>query len=183
MCFILEYEAVKRKRMFPFDTGAFKAQMYPSFISMMEIEEFDVSGDKEAAEKIIGTFFGTNRKYFTLNTRPKGDFESRFDVGILDEEIKALYKLINLKDGQIDDRRFSIELQTDHAIELVSDNVLAVVLPEVYIESPKVVSYIEEELEAELITYPMYPFKKDYYYYAIYERVDNFFRSSGFYRV
>jgi hypothetical protein len=66
---------------------------------------------------------------------------------------------------------------------LNSDNVLAVVLPEAYIEDPRVVSYVEDELEAELITYPLFPLKKDYYYYAIYEKVDHFFRASGFYRV
>jgi hypothetical protein len=53
-----------------------------------------------------------------------------------------------------------------------------------YIEAPRVVSYVENDLQAELITYPLYPLKKDYYYYyAIYEKVDHFFRSSGFYRV
>jgi hypothetical protein len=183
MCFIVQYEAIRKKRTFPFDSGAFKSGLYPTYISMMEIEEFDTEKDSEAAEKIIGTFFGTNRNYYLLKTRPKVDFEGRFDVGVLDEEIKALHKLVTLKDNNVDDRRFAIELQTEHQLELVSDTVLAVVLPESYIEDPRVVAYVEDELEAELITYPLYPLKKDYYYYAIYEKVDHFFRSSGFYRV
>ena len=169
--------------MFPFDTGAFKSGLYPEFISMMEVEEFEVQSDSEAAEKIVGTFFGTNRNYFLLKSRAKGDFEARFDVGILEEEIRALYKLVTLKDSKLDDRRFAIELQSDHQLELVSDNVLAVVLPEPYIEDPRVVSDVEDQLKAQMITYPLYPLRKDYYYYAIYEKVDHFFRSSGLYRV
>lgn len=183
MCFIVQYEAVRQKRTFPFDSGAFKSGLYPQFISMMDIDEFDVQKDVAAPEKIIGTFFGTNRNYFLLKTRAKGDFEGRFDVGVLEEEIKALHRLVTSKDNSVDDRRFAIELQTEHQLDLVSDNVLAVVLPESYIENPRVVSYVEDTLQAELITYPLYPLKKDYYYYAIYERVDHFFRSKGFYRV
>jgi hypothetical protein len=183
MCFIVEYEAIRTKRTFPFDSGAFKAGLYPQFISMMDIDEFDAQFDGQAPEKIIGTFFGTNRNYYLLKTRPKGDFEGRFDVGVLEEEIKALHKLVALKDSKLDDRRFAIELQSDQSLELIRENVLAVVLPETYIEDPLVVSYVEEKLEAQIVTYPLYPLKKDYYYYAIYEKVDHFFRTSGFYRV
>lgn len=183
MSFVVKYDSIKRKRIFPFDTGAFRSGIYPHFISMMDLEEFEVEKDHEAAEKIVGTFFGTSRNYFLLNPRSKGDFENRFDVSVLDEEIRALHKLVSLKGGSTDDRRFAIELQTDHQLELIRENVLAVVLPEAYIEAPKVVTYVEKELGAELITYPLYPLKKDYYYYAIYEKIDHFFRSNGFYRV
>jgi hypothetical protein len=164
MCFIVEYSAVKSKRVFPFDTGAFKTGLYPNFISMMDLDEFEIQKDKDAAEKIIGTFFGTNRAYYQLKNRGKGDFDARFDVGILEEEIKALHKLVTLKDGNIDDRRFAIELQADKAFELAKDHVLAVVMPETYIEDANVVKYVETVLGAELITYPLYPLKKDYYY-------------------
>jgi hypothetical protein len=169
MCFVVQYDAIKKKRTFPFDSGAFKSGLYPQYISMMEIEEFETQKDPQAAEKIIGTFFGTNRNYYLLKTRPKGDFEGRFEVGVLEEEIKALHRLVTLKDNSVDDRRFAIELQTDGQFELISDNVLAVVLPEPYIENPAVVSYVESYLDAQLITYPLYPLKKDYYYYAIYD--------------
>ena len=36
---------------------------------------------------------------------------------------------------------------------------------------------------AKILTYPMYPMKKDYYYWAIYDKVDHFFKQAGFYRV
>src|SRR5262249_20307503 len=136
--------------------GAFKSGLYPSFISMMDINDFEVKIDREAAEKIIGTFFGTNRSYFMLKSRGKSDFEARFDVNVLEEEIKALHRLITLKNNSIDDRRFSIEIQTDKDFPLEKENVLAVIMPEPYIESQAVVKYVEDLLKAELITYPIY---------------------------
>jgi hypothetical protein len=183
MCFVVDYHALSKKRIFPFDTGAFKSGLYPPFISMMDIDDFAVQNDRDAAEKIIGTFFGTNRSYFRLKNRGAADFESRFDVGILEEEIKALHKLVTLKDNAVDDRRFSIEIQVDRELELTKDKVMAVVLPETYIENSQVVKYIEKTLDAAILTYPIYPLKKDYYYYAIYEKVDHFFNQRGLYRV
>jgi hypothetical protein len=175
MCFIIEYSALPKKRIFPFDTGAFKSNIYPPFITMMDINEFAIQNDTEATEKLIGTFFGTNRSYYRLKMRDRTDFESRFDVGVLEEEIKALHRLLTLKDKAVDDRRFAIEVQIDKDVLLQKDNVLAVVIPEPYIENADVTEYIEVTLDAEILTYPIYPLKKDYYYYAIYERVDNFF--------
>jgi hypothetical protein len=183
ICFIVDYRAIKRKRVFPFDSGAFKAGHYPKFIEMMDLNDFAVERDSEAAEKIIGTFFGTNKSYYLLKSRGPADFESRFDVGVLDEEVKALHKLITLKHSALDDRRFAIELQTEHDVALVKDQVLAIVLPESYIENSRVVRFIERDLNAKILTYPVYPLKKDYYYWAIYEKVDHFYKQAGFYRV
>jgi hypothetical protein len=183
ICFIVDYRSIRRKRVFPFDSGAFKSGNYPSFISIMDLNEFALERDSEAVEKIVGTFFGTNRSYFMLKSRGQADFEARFDVGVLEEEVKALHKLITLKHEALDDRRFAIEIQTEHEFALVKDQVLAVVLPETYIENVRVVRFVERELNAKLLTYPLFPLKKDYYYYAIYERVDHFFRQAGFYRV
>lgn len=183
MCFIVDYKAIKRRRIFPFDSGAFKEGSYPNFISMMDLSEFAVERDNEAVEKMIGTFFGTNRSYFMLKSRGQTDFDSRFDVSVLEEEIKALHKLITLKHEKLDDRRFAIEVQTDQEFKLEKEKILGVVIPETYIENTRVVKFIEKDLNASILTYPLYPLKKEYYYYAIYEKVDHFFRQKGFYRV
>ena len=37
ICFIVDYRSIRRKRVFPFDLGAFKNGDYPSFISIMEL--------------------------------------------------------------------------------------------------------------------------------------------------
>ena len=183
MCIIMDFRAFKPKRIFPFDSGAFKSGIYPKFISMMKLDDFEVANDASAAQKLIGTFFVSNRNYYVLHNRPRDEFESRFDVDVLNEEIKALHRLIEYKHDNIDDRRFSIEFQCDRDVVLCQHQVLAIVIPETYVESKEVVRYIETTLGATVITYPVYPLKKDYFYYAIYEKVDNFFRQKRYYNV
>jgi hypothetical protein len=183
ICFVVQYKAVRIKRAFPFDSGAFKDGKYPHFISMMDIGEFEVSGDGEAAEKIIGTFFGDKRSYFHLKGRGRTEFESKFDVEMLDEEIKALHKLIEFKDSKLDDRRFSIEVQTAEDVLLNKENLIAAIIPESYLADDRVIEFFEDRPEVVLDTYPLYPLKKDYYYYAIYEKVENIMRRGGFFGV
>jgi len=46
--FVMDYDKIAYKRIFPFDTGAFEGERYPSFINMMPLEEFEVTGALEA---------------------------------------------------------------------------------------------------------------------------------------
>jgi hypothetical protein len=183
LCVIMDFSAFKPKRVYPFDSGAFKSNLYPNFIDMMDLENFEIAADPHGSEKIIGTFFANNRSYYHLKPRPASQFETQFDVEILEEEIKALHKLISFKQDKLDDRRFAIEMQSSHDVVLNRDQVLAVILPESYIESQPVVEYIERHLKASMITYPLFPLKKEFYYYTIYEKVETFFRQKGLFRV
>jgi hypothetical protein len=110
-CLVFSFFTDGAKRIFPFDSGAFSAARYPNYINMMELSDFEVVDDPEAPHKIIGTFFNSTRNYYRLAARPKEQFEALFDVDVLDEEMKALHKLIQHKDKKFDDRRFAIEVQ------------------------------------------------------------------------
>ena len=102
---------------------------------------------------------------------------------MLDEEIKALHKLIEFKDSKLDDRRFSIEVQTAEDVLLNKENLIAAIIPESYLADDRVIEFFEDRPEVVLDTYPLYPLKKDYYYYAIYEKVENIMRRGGFFGV
>jgi len=175
-CVILDYRSVSVKRIYPFDTGAF--DMYPEFIRIMDRSDFETTNTSDAPERLIGSFFISPTNYFKLRPRSVNDFERRFDVGILDEEIKALYKLILSKTGKYDDRRFSIEVQSDHSVAL-TDNVLGVVFPEEYCESDEFMGWVENDLKATPLPYQSFPLKKEFYYYAMYEAVAKFYQSKG----
>jgi hypothetical protein len=175
-CVILDYKSVPIKRIFPFDTGAF--DMYPDFIKIMDRSDFEVSSTNQAVERLIGSFFISTSSYFKLRPRNASDFERRFEIGTLDEEIKALYKLILSKTGKYDDRRFSIEVQSDPVVAL-TDNVLAVVFPEEYCESDQYMAWVEQDLKAIPLPYQSFPLKKEFYYYAMYEAVLKFYQSRG----
>jgi hypothetical protein len=182
-CLVFSYFVEGVKRIFPFDSGAFEAKRYPSFVSMMDRSEFEMNAsDVEAPHKLIGTFFTSSRNYYRLQARPKDQFETMFDVDVLDEEMKALHKLIQYKDKKFDDRRFAIEMQFDNDIALKDRKPILAIFPETYLSND---SYIKKiaALGAEILTYPVYPLRKEYYYYAIYEKLDNFYSARGYYNV
>jgi hypothetical protein len=181
-CLVFSFFADGVKRVFPFDSGAFDSNRYPNFINMMKLDDFVVEGDAAAPHKLIGTFFGTARNYYRLSSRPKEQFESIFDVDVLDEEMKALHKLIQHKDKKFDDRRFAIEMQFDQDVDLKVRKPLLAILPETYLTNEKYIKKIQS-LGAEVLTYPVYPLRKEYYYYGIYEKLDQFYASRGYYNV
>jgi hypothetical protein len=156
-CIILDYNSVPIKRLFPFDTGGFN--QYPNFIKLMNMIDFEATSTIDASQRLIGSFFLNPSNYFKPRPRTRSDFEWRFEIGVLDEEIKALYKLILSKSGKYDDRRFSIEIQSDGRLALTK-NVLAVVFPEEYCESEEFMAYVERELGAVLLPYQTFPLKK-----------------------
>jgi hypothetical protein len=53
-----------------------------------------------------------------------------FDVDVLDEELKALHKLIKANDQKFNDRRFAIELQFNDDLTLSEERPLCIILPE-----------------------------------------------------
>jgi len=176
-CFIFEADAVSpAKRVFPFDSGAFVSQRYPSYIGTMPLKEFESSGN-EAIGKIIGSFFGSSDRYFNLSPRPREEFELEFSLTPFDAELSAAMRLAG--EGtptSFDDRRFTIEVQTDTALDLGEINPIAVIIPEVYLDIDGVLDKIENEWKAEPIGYPIYPLNLAAYYAVIYKEVHDFYK-------
>jgi hypothetical protein len=149
---------------------------------MMDMLDFETSSDLEAPQKLIGTFFGTARNYYRLSARSQEQFENLFEIDVLDEEIKALHKLIQEKDKRFDDRRFSIEVQFNGDIDLTKRKPLLAIFPETYLSNQQYIDQIEA-LGAEVITYPVYPLRKEYFYGSIYEKLETFYVKRGYYNV
>jgi hypothetical protein len=181
-CLVFNFFIDGAKRIFPFDSGAFAAKRYPKYINMMDLHDFETRKDLEAPHKLIGTFFTNARNYYRLNARSKEQFEATFDVDVLDEEMKALHKLIQHKDRRYDDRRFAIEVQFDADVELKSRQLLLAIFPETYLSDQSYVDKIAAT-GCSILTYPVYALRKEYFYYAIYEKLDHFYASNGFYNV
>lgn len=150
-CLVFSFFVDGVKRIYPFDSGAFKGKRYPNFVNMMDLNDFEVGKDSEAPHKIIGTFFGNARNYYRLAARPKEQFESKFDVEVLNEEMKALHKLILAKDKKFDDRRFAIEMQFDHDVDLHDKKPILAIFPETYLEDDEYIKKIRN-LGAEILT-------------------------------
>ena len=88
--------------------------------------------------------------------------------------MKALHKLIQHKDQKFDDRRFAIEVQFDRDINLQDRKPLLAIFPETYLSNEEYISKITG-LGCEILTYPVYPLRKEYFYYAIYQKLDDFY--------
>lgn len=151
---------------------------------MVGMDSYEISGDSEAVPKIIGTFFSNRTSYFRTKPRPEAEFISKYNVDILDEEVRALHTLITTNmPRSTDDRRATIEVSFNKSYDLTSKKVLAVIFPEIYMQSPEIMDYIETTLEAEPITYPEYTQNVSFFYATIYQKVDEFYRRKGYYRV
>ncbi len=180
-CFIFNFDsAFDVKRIFPFDSGAFRKGLYPDYISFMDWEKFEASVP-DAPERIIGAFFGSSRRYFDLRPKDEEAFESEFQLGPIDAEVKALRRLAaDGTPGSFDDRRFTIEIQCSESISLKRNPPIAVILPSIYLRDEKVRNRIVKEWRAEPITYEIYSLSHDRYDAIIYSAVEDFYKGRGF---
>ena len=188
ICFVFSYDVSGAKRIYPFDSGAHDRKIFPSFIQMMNRDNFDIASTPDGPARIIGTFFGTPANYFRLKTSDEETFASKYSLGTFDAEVRALHRLI-IKTGKppdksteykrIDDRRFTIEVQFPVDKMLRKKELLAVILPEPYFLEPKVTRYFQM-LGAQLISYQIHPLNPNLYYGIIYEKIYDFFRRKKF---
>lgn len=176
--FIFESDVVNYKRAFPFDTGAFNQGLYPRFFDMMPRDEYAIDGNTNHPRKLISSFFVSAERYFRFAPRDKSQFIDDFDLKVTDEEIMALYELILHNHEKADDRRFSIELQTENEIILADGKCKAIIIPEEYLESEDIISQCAQ-MSIEVMSYPSFPLKQEMYYYAIYNAVYELYRQWG----
>jgi hypothetical protein len=180
-CFIFDFSAVgDPRRIFPFDSGAFRKGKYPNYIKMMKMEDFDVAEVTDAPARIIGAFFGSPARYFQLQAKAEEQFIREYSLGVMDAELRALHRLATDKsDLKFDDRRFCIEVQGQKGIDLSVSKPLAVVAPSDYFDDSTFRRHITEKWEAEPIPYPIYPLSVSNAYAQIYERVHEFYKTRG----
>jgi hypothetical protein len=176
--FILDYDVVKKGRIYPFDTGAFMNRRYPDFFNMMDLDDYDVGHVFQAPQRIVGSFFVDANRYFRLRPRDHRDFIHRFEVASTDEEIRSLFDLALHYSDRIDDRRFSIEVQTRLKISLRNNGLVAVILPEEYFENEEFISLIEDQ-GARAIPYPTHSLKQEMYYSQIYNYIYELYKELG----
>jgi hypothetical protein len=147
----------------------------------MSLDEFEASAAPETASRIIGAFFGGVRSYFALKSRNQDAFETGFSLGVFDAEIKALHRLAREKaPASFDDRRFSIEIQSSSDIDLQLTKPLAVVAPAPYFDDINFFDHVQNKWNAVPLPYSVHPLSVGQYYHAIYDRVEEFFKTKGF---
>jgi hypothetical protein len=182
VCFIFEYATIPNvKRVYPFDTGAHHLGLYPDYVQIIKKEEFDVSTVAEAPGKIIGAFFGDARSYLDLSAVDERQFEKEHQLGALDAEVRAIHRLAQSPaPSTFDDRRLTIELQSTSSVDLKVVKPIAVVLPQIYMDTPAVRDTIVNEWSAEPLTYRLNPLSVAMHYGQVYDRVLSLYEARGY---
>lgn len=180
VCFLMTIESLRSiKRIFPFDSGAFRSGRHPDYIKTFHMGEFEVSGIYDPS-KIVGAFFETIKDYFQLKPREESHFRSEHSLSVMDHEILALRDLAgDTSLTGIDDRRFCIEIQTEDEIYLTPSNVQAVILPYDYFEDASVVQFVETYLQATPLPYDCFSLTSAEHTAIIYAKVLEFMRLKG----
>lgn len=180
-CLIFDYDVIsKPTRIFPFDTGAHYHKLVPNFIGMMARSEFEATPVADAPLKIVGAFFTDIRSYFEARPKALSDFEREFSPNVFDAEVKAMHRLATSEsNAKLDDRRLSVEVQLDTALDLKVAKPLAVVAPLPYCDDKGFRDHVQSVWSAQLISYPITALSVEAYYALIYERVGAFYAKLG----
>jgi hypothetical protein len=180
-CFIFDFMMMRPfTRVFPFDSGAFHRRLYPTYIESFDMAEFDVANIPDAPERIVGAFFGDARAYFGLRPKTEGEFNQQFSLGAFDYEVKALHRLAFERTAtSFDDRRLTIEVQTNSDVDMTINRPLAVIAPSVFYDDQGFADHVTDVWNAQPLSYPIYPLNVSAYYAAIYERVHAFYLQVG----
>jgi hypothetical protein len=126
------YKIEEIKRVFPFDTGAFKASLYREFFDKnSKLTDFEVEPTSGSLQKIVGAFYLDHSEYYSGFSRKNVDIPHR------EFEAQGVHELSRLpgvqgqqRKGEIrDERSAAIEIQVARPISFL-DALLAVVLPQ-----------------------------------------------------
>jgi hypothetical protein len=170
-CFVLSPSVINRaKAIYPFDTGAFDNRMYNHvLVEEMLMVDFDLSGDPDRINRLVGALYGTPTAYFD------GDKSRvpRPDQIAEDWEMAAqAYAALVASRGrnEPDDRIGTIELVFDHPLPL-ADNLLAVVVPHSHCVPEKEAPFLTglREKGVDIIPYTFIPGKHPEYYQSLIE--------------
>jgi len=181
-CVLFDFQLKGAKRAYPFDTGAFRKKKYPNYLRMMDLEDFEIECSESSIRKAIGAFFQNSKDYYRLSPYSEERFRSKHDIDQTEEELLALHALIQQRSKRFDDRRFSIELQFSEEFIFTERKPIYCVVPETYLASANFIEWCGA-YDVRVDSYPVYPLRKDYYYSSIYEKLENFYRTGGYYEI
>jgi hypothetical protein len=180
-CFIFEFHAIGDvRRIFPFDSGAFNRNLYPSYMRMMKSEAFEVASVANAPGRIIGAFFGTPSRYFEMKPVGEDAFNADHLLKPMDMEVRAILRLsFERSSSNFDDRRLTIEVQSGSDVDLTVSQPLAVIAPSEFYEDATFRSHVENVWKAMPISYPISSLNVTTAYGQIYDKVREFYKGRG----
>jgi len=167
------------KRIHPFDSGAFYRGRMPDYLTMFDLEDFNVGTDQDQIGRLISLYFETPRRYVDRHARDQEKLKDEHLLNMSHSKVLAVSKLY--KEGSTknyDDRAAAIELQVEQDIPLKKENLLGVVIPEEYMRTPGVRESLQG-LTNVIETYRLLPLNINQHYGLIYECVERIYKRAG----
>jgi len=136
------------------DTGAFIRGYYGKFFHKnTPLESLEIPADSDSLAKYVGLFYSSNIDYYS------GRSTKNVEIRATEFNLQGLHELARLpamppSEGVVssDERSSSIEIQFAAGIEL-RDNVLAIILPGVFLGEPEIKEYVSKVKPMHLETY------------------------------
>jgi hypothetical protein len=175
VCFVVKPEiAQEAKRIFPFDTGAFKGDLYKETMHhRMRFGDFELDASFETPQRLVKAFFGTNTDYIANEPCLKKANDP------LDFEVESFIALINDPTKNIrDDRASAIEIQLDKDVTL-QGSLVAAILPNDLAKS-KLVKDLGRLKATPLFYSITNRMKPSEHVGSLASTLQNFFREEGF---
>ncbi|MCM1284728.1 MAG: hypothetical protein NC213_10500 [Acetobacter sp.] len=173
VCFIIDVEKIKPKKIFPFDSGAFMSKRYERYIHRKTQIEHYLIDDKNGILKYISVVYGSNKNYMfgeifdKLPPHQKPELTSLFD----------LLKSDNVE--EYDERANTIEIISDESYVL-SDIVKCVILPDSLLKNDTVNEWLKNTV-AKCKTYETRRLcPPNRYNEVIFQKVIEYFKEEGY---
>ena len=157
------------KRVFPFDSGAFKAGLFGDEFSDFQISDFEAPASLSSVRKLVDAFFGSNERYATAKPKSKEEIVTEFKLEPSGYPIAALAQMLNKPhNDNFDDRNSTIEVQFSEDVPVTEHTIMGVVLAEEWLAEKRVKNALDK-LNCPIKTYPVFPIRRASYYSKIYE--------------
>lgn len=111
-----------------------------------------------------------------MKPRATQRLRDEFLVDVLDAEVNALHKLWSAPPPAADDRRGAIEVQFANAHTLRKGDLLAVILPDIYLEHDLIRKHLAP-YRAKLFGYSVYSLNSAAYFAQIYNYIKLFYET------
>lgn len=168
---------LNKKRVYPFDSGAFLGGRLPSFITDFDESGYQVSQNASGADLIVEMFFGDDNRYYHGRSLGEEIIDKNNDLGINHSQIRALCSLYAEKSDKFDDRVLAIEFQTDQNVRL-DDKLLGAVLPLPYKQNAAIKAFFDD-INVLIESYDPYPINSEGYVAQVYNSVKNIYKKLG----
>lgn len=170
-CFVLKGSLIDNKtEVVPFDTGAYAGRMYKYHNGdQIDFEDFAISTDPIAINKLIAKIFGTLRRYVNSDRTSLPNADDLCAPGELDART---YLSLIRADGrnEPDDRVSSVEVAFNGAVSLAED-LIAIIVPHTLWNEHAATDWIEPLTKAgvKIRTYEFIPGKDAEHYHCLLE--------------